>query len=213
MSSGDKPTQAPPVISRLPSFDPNPSAQFGTEVLRDAGAAFALIGRVALWTLAPKVPAEFTKDVDFAVPEHAIEAIKRVLAERGVTARPLNIGGLGIRHENLRVDFIDRHEGGLAPLFSEAIAEAERAGARLPVFDTTVPVVTAEYFLAMKLVSGEDKDEIQALQILRGLPSLDLKKTTDILRRHGGVGSANRLGALARRAGRPDAPPDYSNSG
>jgi hypothetical protein len=196
----------------LPAFDPNPSARFGHEVLSEIGADFALIGKVALWALLPPREHELTKDVDFAVRREAIEPLRAALARRGVPARPLAIGGVAVRHGEIRVDFIDRREGGLASLFEEAITAA-KDGPRADAGGATVPVAPAEYLVALKVVTGEDRDEADAVRILRALPGLDLTHTRDIVRRHGGPAGANRLDALARRAGRADARPEYRNSG
>jgi hypothetical protein len=196
---------------RLPDFDPKPSARFAVEVLTEAGFPYALVGRVALWSLLPDQDVGFTKDVDFAVPRQAAEGVARALARRGITPRPLPIGGWGVREADLRVDFIDRREGGLDSLYLEAIDEAQRSGGRADIGGATVPVVIAEHLVAMKIVAGEDRDESDAVQLLGGLPGIDLARVRDIVRRHGGPGSANRLDALARRAGRADARPTYRN--
>jgi hypothetical protein len=197
----------------LPSFDPKPSARFGLEVLTEVGQPFALIGKVAIWAHLPPDLHEFTKDVDFAVPARAIEPIKAALARRGIVPRLLSIGGLAVREGELRVDFIDRHEGGLAALFEEAIADAARRGPLAEVGGGTVPVVGAGYLVALKVVTGEDRDEADAVKLLRRIPSIDLARTRELIQRHGGSSGANRLDALARRAGRPDARPEYRNGG
>lgn len=201
----------PPVT--LPAFDPAPSARFGRDVLVEVGEPFALIGKVAMWTVLPPEVHDLTKDVDFAVPSRALEPLRAALAGRGIAPKPLSIGGLAVRHDDIRVDFIDRSEGGLAGLFEEAIADAQLHGGRAALGDESVAVVTAEYLVAMKLVTGEDRDEADAVRLLRGIPGLDLRRARDIVLRHGGPAGANRLDALARRAGRPDARPEYRNSG
>ena len=207
----ERPKTSVPI--ELPAFDPRPSARFGADVLREAGQPFALIGKVAVWAHLPPGAHEFTKDVDFAVPEGAIEPIKAVLARRGIVPRPLPIGGLAVREADVRVDFIDRHEGGLGALFEEAIADAERQGILAAVGGGTVPVIAADYLVVLKIVTGEDKDEADVVNLLRRLPSLDLVRTRGLVLRHGGTAGANRLDALARRAGRPDARPAYRNGG
>jgi hypothetical protein len=197
----------------LPAFDPKPSARFGLEILTEAGASFALIGKVAMWAHLPEEQHEFTKDVDFAVPPESIEPIRAALARRQIVPRELPIGGLGVRHGDLRVDFIDRRTGGLDHLYTEAIDDALKHGSEADVGGDTVPVVAPEYLVAMKIAAAEDRDEAHAVQLLHVLSDLDLGRTREILGRLGGPVAANRLDALARRAGRPDARPDYRNSG
>lgn len=201
------------IPTELPAFDPRPSARFGLEILREVGQPFALIGKVAMWIHLPPEAQDFTKDVDFAVPVRAIEPIKAALAGRGIVPRTLPIGGLGVREGEIRVDFIDRREGGLGSLFEEAIADAERHGPLAAVPGGNAPVVAAEYLVALKMVTGEDRDETDAVKLLRRLPGIDLARTRELILRHGGTAGANRLDALARRAGRPDARPEYRNGG
>ena len=210
-SSGQGATPEAPVT--LPTFDPNPSALFAVGLLKGAGAQFALIGKVAMWALLPPSAHEYTKDVDFAVRREAIEPLRAALARLGIVAKRLSIGGLAVREAEIRVDFIDRSEGGLASLFEEAIDDAIQGGRRAQVGNETIPVVGPEYLVALKVVTGEDRDEHDAVRILRALPELDLLRAREIVLRHGGPGSANRLDALARRAGRADARPEYRNSG
>ncbi|MBI5488928.1 MAG: hypothetical protein HY905_16460 [Deltaproteobacteria bacterium] len=202
-----------PVPIELPFFDPKPSARFGAEILGETGQPFALIGKIAMWAHLPPAAQEFTKDVDFAVPLRAIEPIKAALARRGIAARPLSIGGLAVREGEIRVDFIDRHEGGLGALFEEAITDAARLGVVAGVGTGSVPVAGAEYLVALKVVTGEDKDETDAVKLLRRIPTIDLARTRALILRHGGTAGANRLDALARRAGRPDARPEERNGG
>jgi hypothetical protein len=210
----EKPSGRPtPPAIELPAFDPNPSARFGYDVLTETGARFALIGKVAMWVLLPAAEHEFTKDADFAVPASAVEPLRALLSRRGIAARTLPIGGLAVRHGQIRVDFIDWHEGGLGGLDEEAIAEAERSGGRAEVEGASIPVVTAEYLVALKVAAAEERDQEHAVRLLRSLPELDLRRTREILARHGGPVGANLLDALARKAGRPDARPEYRNSG
>ncbi len=211
MSSEGK--REPGPVVELPSFDPNPSARFAHEILTELEFPYALIGKVAMWAILQPDQHEFTKDVDFAVPLRAIEPIRAALIARGMTPRPLSIGGLGVREGEIRVDFIDRREGGLSALYEEAISEAQSRGSLARVGEAHIQVVSPEYLVALKVVTGEDRDEADAVRLLGALPRMDLARTRDIISRHGGPGSANRLDALARRAGRPDARREYRNSG
>jgi hypothetical protein len=60
----------------LPAFDPKPSARFAHELLTEVEARYALIGPLGLWVHLPQEQHEFTKDIDVAVPESAIEPLK-----------------------------------------------------------------------------------------------------------------------------------------
>lgn len=197
----------------LPHFDPNPSAKFGLELLTELGVPHALIGRVAMWALMPNEPQEYTKDVDFAVPLRAAELLKAALARRGIVARPISIGGWAVREGDIRVDFIDRRVGELNRLFEEAIDEAERHGQRAEVGGNELPVVPAEYLVALKVVAAERRDRHDAVRLIKAIKELDLHRTREIIQRHGGPGAANLLDSLARDAGHADARPEYRNSG
>ena len=199
--------------SALPTFDPNPSAKFGSDLLASEGVPFALIGRIAIWALLPEEQHEFTKDVDFAVPLHFREPIRAALVRRNITPRDLPIGGLAVREGEIKVDFIDRREGGLTGLYEEAIAAASRSSWRTTVSGNEIPVAPPEYLLALKVVAAERKDQDDAIRLLRALPELDLRQAREIVFRHGGPGSANLLDTLAREAGRTDARPEYRNGG
>jgi hypothetical protein len=197
----------------LPSFDPKDSIRFAHELLTEAGVEFALIGKLAMWVYLPSRAHTITKDADFAVPRSATRRIAARLAARGIRPRPLSIGGLGVRHGDVRVDFIDRREGGLAPLYEEAVRKARGRRAVGRAGGVRVAVVPVEYLVAMKVVAAEEKDQNDAVELLKTLPRIDLALARDILRRHGGSVAVNLLDALARRAGRPDARPEYRNSG
>ena len=77
----------------------------------------------------------------------------------------------------------------------------------------TLPVVTPEHLVAMKVVSAERVDQKDAIRLLKTIESIDLHKTRSIVTRHGGPVAGNLLDVLAREAGHPDARPEYRNSG
>ncbi len=211
MSKGKDKINSEPSVG-LPRFDPNPSAQFAIDVLREINTPFALIGRIAIWALLPEEEHEFTKDIDFAVPLRAIEPLRSALIQRGIIPKDLTIGGLGVRSKTIRVDFIDRREGGLNALFEEAIKHALPPGINKAT-GLELPVVSPEYLVALKVVAAEEKDQKDAIRIIRALPELDLLRTRAIVFQHGGPGSANLLDVLARQAGHKQARGDYRNSG
>jgi hypothetical protein len=145
-----------------------------------------------------------TKDADLAVPLGAAEKAADALRAPTAEVRPLRIGGVGVRDASrgLRIVFIDQrfHFG---RLFQEAIGEARASGRKARVGATEVSLVSLEYLLAMKLVSGEPKDEIDARRILQR-EELRYDDARSIVEQHLGAASANRLDALARETGRPE---------
>lgn len=190
-------------IQRVEAFDPGPSVAAAQDALDPLGVPYALIGGLALdaWGI-PRA----TKDADVAVPVGAAERAAERLVGDGVETRPLRIGGVGLRDavHGLRIDFIDRRID-FARLFAEAIDEARTSGRRVQVGTRQVPLVSLEHLLAMKLVSGEPKDDIDARRLLQ-LERLDYARAREIVARHLGPASANRLDALAREVGRPEVP-------
>jgi hypothetical protein len=71
------------------------------------------------------------------------------------------------------------------------------------VGEREVSLVSLEYLVAMKLVSGEPKDEIDVRRLLQR-QELRYQDARAIVEQHLGAASANRLDALAREAGRPE---------
>ena len=138
----------------LPRFDPNPSARFASELLLGEGVPHALIGRIAMWALLPSDQHEFTEDVDFAVPLRFTEPLRAALVRRNIIPRDLPIGGLAVREGEIKVDFIDRRDGGLNGLFEETIEAANRFGTRAKVAGTQIPVAPPEYLLALKTAAA-----------------------------------------------------------
>jgi hypothetical protein len=191
------------IVGEVQPFDPGPSVAAAATVLAEQGAAFALIGGLALeaWGI-PRA----TKDADFAVPVGAAETAAAGLRGPATEVRPLRIGGVGVRdhQRGLRIDLVDRRFHFTA-LFQEAIQEAAASGRKARVGATAVSLVSLEFLLAMKLVSGEPNDEIDARRILQR-QQLRYGDARAIVERHLGVASANRLDAMAREAGRPEMP-------
>jgi hypothetical protein len=189
------------VVGEVEAFDPGPSVAAAVEALSEIAARCALIGGLALdaWGI-PRA----TRDVDLAVPVGAAEPAAERIRRPATEVRPLLIGGVAVREpeRNLRIDLIDRrfHFGAL---FADAIAEAAAAGRRARVGGVEIPLVSLEHLLAMKMVSGEPKDEIDARRIL-GLDRLDYPAARNLIERFLGPATANRLDALARETGRPE---------
>ena len=199
--SGGGPAPPSSIVGEVQPFDPGPSVAAAAAALAEQGADFALIGGFALeaWGI-PRA----TKDVDLAVPVGAAEKAAEALRGPATEVRPLRIGGVGLRdsQRGLRIDLVDRRFH-FASLFHDAIQEAHASGRKTRVGVQEVSLVSLEFLLAMKLVSGEPKDEIDARRILQR-EELCYRDARDITERHLGAASANRLDALARDAGRPE---------
>jgi hypothetical protein len=188
-------------VGEVRPFDPGPSVAAAATVLRSQGTEFALIGGLALdaWGI-PRA----TKDADFAVPVGAAERAAETLRGPGSDVRPLRIGGVGIRDpaRGLRIDLVDRRFH-FAALFRAAIDEARAARRKARVGAEEVSLASLEFLLAMKLVSGEAKDEVDVRRILER-EELRYLEARAIVEQHLGAASANRLDALAREVGRPE---------
>lgn len=191
------------MVGSISPFDPSASVRAAVAALSATGAPFALIGGLALeaWGIA-----RATKDADFAVPVGCAEKAADELAAENVERRRLRIGGVAVRDDarNLRIDFIDRRVH-LAELFRQAIEEASAARRVTAVRELEVPLVSLEHLLAMKMASGEPKDDADVRRILR-LEELDYGKARTIVDEHLGFATANRLDTMARDAGRPEVP-------
>ena len=199
--SGGDDKRAENIIGEIQPFDPSPSVTAAAAAIEQQGAGFALIGGLALeaWGI-PRA----TKDADFAVPVGIAELAAEALRAPTTEIRPLRIGGVGIRDSKrgLRIDLVDRRFH-FAALFRDAIREANESGRKARVGNHDVTLVSLEFLLAMKLVSGEPKDDIDARRILQR-EELQYATARTIVESHLGAASANRLDALAREVGRPE---------
>jgi hypothetical protein len=191
------------VIATIEGFDPGPSAHAAVTALQAQGAHYALIGGLALeaWGIA-----RATRDIDFAVRVGDAEGAAARLQTNG---NPLRIGGVGVRDaaRKLAIDFVDRRFE-FRSLFEDALEEARGSGRVVVVAAREIPLVSREFLLAMKLVSGEHKDDADARRLL-ALPELEYRAARQIVHRHLGAAAANRLDTLAREIGRSDAPRRY----
>lgn len=197
----------------LPTFDPQPSLEFGSKLLSELHVDHALIGKVAMWFwLENPADHEHTKDVDFAVPSGAIPAITQKLQSlRDVTTSPLPIGGINASDEthHIRTDFIDRSSdewGDLHPLYRDAIDEALRSEDRA----SGAPVASPEHLVAMKLGAGTDKNERDAIRLLAKVEDLDVDHVRGLVRKFLGPAAIGRLEECIRRAGHPKARRAYT---
>jgi hypothetical protein len=196
----------------LPAFDPVPSARFGVEILERSKSRRALIGRVAMWYwLDDEADHEYTKDVDFAVPQASVPSILQVLHQTGAEVSQLTIGGVHARmpRQGIRADFIDRSSeewGNLQPLYLDAIRAAE---AQDDLFEGS-PVAPPEHIVAMKLAAGTDKDERDAIRLIAKVKDLDVEATRSLVRKFLGPGLLGRFEECLRRAGHPLARRAYS---
>lgn len=180
-------------------FDPNPSLRFALKLFLKTGISrFALIGKLAMWVyMEDESQHEYTKDVDFAVFLRESGKIEAELSGQGSEYKHLRIGGIGIREKGINIDFIDRRLHGVDSLFGEAI---EQASGEVYVDDTRIPVVSLEHLIAMKIVSGEPKDDNDIRKLLN-LENVIYKKARDITEKHLGMITAERLDVFAREAG------------
>ncbi len=183
-----------------PFFDPNPSINFALELLSKAGLSqYALIGKLAMWIhIDDESQHEFTKDVDFAVLLKDASHIEEEASRQGVNYKHLYIGGIAIRdfdgETQINVDFIDRRLDRIDPLYAKAIEEA------VEIRGKSLSVVSLEYLIAMKAVSGEEKDD-KDLKLLLSLNKANYQKVRDIVENYLGPVTARRLDVFAREAG------------
>lgn len=184
----------------LQSFDPNPSIERAVELLEAAQVPFALAGRLAVWAAVPADDHELTKDVDFAVPHGRIQDVERAAADAGFQLQPLSIGGFGIRAGDVRVDFIDRRVD-FEALFTDAVAQAAIQDRRVQTTSgKAVPIVPPEYLVAMKLATGDPRDERDVERLLtRSHVPYDVIR--EVARQYLGPAGANRLDYIGARVG------------
>ncbi len=198
------------VIKQIPSFDPNKSLKAALSILKKSGIQdFALIGRIATWVFLPIDQHQFTKDVDLAVLTTDLYKIEKALKREGVKVYQLPIGGVAVRETEFVVDFIDRRLDGLDILFKDAIAHAQR---EVEIFGECVPVVSIDYLITMKLVSGEPKDDLDVKSLLR-VKDVNYDNLRQLVKQYLGAATANRLDVFAREVGLLPPRGSYKDSG
>jgi len=82
------------------------------------------------------------------------DIIEKQASAQGLNYNYLHIGGIGIREKGINIDFIDRRLHKIDRLFGEAI---ENAYGEVFVDENKNPVVSLDYLIAMKMVSGEPR--------------------------------------------------------
>jgi len=184
---------------KFKTFDPNPSLKYALQLLEEATITkYSLIGKLAMWVyLEDESQHQYTKDVDFAILLNDSKKLEEVITKKGIPFQILLIGGIAIRDQGINIDFIDRRLHGVQSLFSEAISNSSF---EVAVDQYKIPVVSLEYLIAMKIVSGEPKDDSD-LKLLLSLQNFNYKKSREIVEKFLGPITAERLDVFARDAG------------
>ena len=159
------------------------------ELAKTQRVRVALIGGAALQLHGSD---RLTKDIDFAADAEVggIEVIGS-----------LDFGGVeGRTHSGVPVDLVVRDDD-YRQLYEEALDHS------VCVEDLPLPVVTPEYLIAMKMVAGRGKDEVD-LEFLVAESGADLAKAREIIKRHLGPYAADEFDCLVdesewRRSRRP----------
>lgn len=201
--------------SQLPVFDPTPSGRFVHDVLNETGVNGVLIGRLAVWLyLSSEKKQAFTKDMDIAVTREGLHRIRKWLMDRGIRYVDLAIGGINVeRPENVNVDFITRScdFGDFSPLFEDAVKCAAENGDSIEVGEGRLVVVSPEHLTAMKIGTGEKKDEEDA-EALLGDADIRIDATRTLISGYLGPGSLSRFEVMLRKIGHPEAKTVYRRS-
>jgi hypothetical protein len=117
------------------------------EKAKAEGVDAALVGGFAMRAYGSK---RLTEDIDLAVTK---------LPSFARDGDPISIGGTSVKFEGVEIDFIKRNDEYKA-LYSAAISKAKVH----PEFG--VKVVSPEYLVAMKMVAGRQKDELDLYFLL-----------------------------------------------
>lgn len=213
------PKKEKPIRLSLPVFDPNPSVRFASEVLKETKCQGALIGRIAIWAWIKNASEQaFTKEVDIAISRAAQPALRAFLLAKGLQLRELSIGGFNAYDPkaSINIDFIDRFGewGDLSALFQEAIEAASNAEEKVEVGEGSLLLTPTRYLIAMKLGTGERKDEEDARRLLSEA-FFEVEALRQIVSKHLGAAGIGRLEAILREIGHPEArkKQNYKDSG
>jgi hypothetical protein len=120
----------------------------------------------------------FTKDVDF---------VASALLDGLIVVAPLGFGGAQcMTNDGVPVDLIVRDDD-YAGLYDAALLAAIR------VEDVPVPVISADFMVALKLAAGRDKDLLDLKFLLLESTDVNYESARSIVRQHLGVFAANEL--------------------
>jgi hypothetical protein len=162
-------------------------ARLVARVADEAGVKAVLIGRYAIWTfLGRREPGRKTKDLDVAVRRVDLEVVRRWMGRQGFPFRNLSIGGVNIRFEEsrLNVDFIDRSDplmGDFGGLFTAAV---DASSETVEIGGLDIPLVPLPYLVAMKFLTGDDKDRKDVLTLLEARPDTDVDLVRKLFHQH-----------------------------
>ncbi|MCP4350725.1 MAG: hypothetical protein GY795_35095 [Desulfobacterales bacterium] len=194
----------------LPEFNPKKSGNFVAGILEKLGIRGVLIGRLAVWAWLPDNSERqaYTKDLDVAVTKAGLSDIKNYFRNRGYEVRELLIGGINVKDDkDINVDFIDRSSiewADYSPLFEEAINEAVNSGRKITVGDKDIYLVSVEYLIAMKLATGERKDEDDAAILLKDTDDIKIKELRLVISKYLGAAGRTRFEIILRDIGHKD---------
>ena len=169
-----------------------------------------LIGRLAVWAWLPENSEKqaYTKDLDVAVTKADLFDIRNYFRSRDYEVRELLIGGINIKDDkDINVDFIDRSSiewADYSPLFEDAINEAADSDRKITVGDKDIYLVSVEYLIAMKLATGERKDEDDATILLKDIDDIDIKELRPVISKYLGSAGRTRFEIILRDIGHKD---------
>jgi hypothetical protein len=181
-------------------FDAEKSLLAGLAILREARAAYALAGRLAVWCYVPAEGQGLTKDVDFAVPYGRTRDLAVIASDKGYKVKSLDIGGCGVRASGIAIDFIDRHPH-LSELFADAVRAARRQRKRLRIGPFAAPVVPRDHLICMKLAIFDAKDDRDVTELLKVTPPRSYSRLRSLVAKYHGFVGVQRLDQIARSAG------------
>jgi hypothetical protein len=202
----------PSVSTRKSIFRSRLRGRFVHEVLKETGVNGVLIGRLAVWVcLSSEKKQLFTKDMDIAVTREGLHRIRKWLKDRDIRYLDSAIGGLNVeRPGQISVDFITRScdFGDFSPLFEDATQDAVENGVRIEVGKGRLTVVSPEHLSAMKIGTGEKKDEEDAEALLVDA-DIRVEVVRSLIATHLGPGTLSRFEVMLRKMGHPDAKAAY----
>jgi len=150
----------------------------------------------------------YTKDLDIAVAKANLFEIRKYFRNKKYEITELSIGGINVKTgKDINVDFIDRSSiewADYSLMFEEAINEAVSSDRKISVGDKDLCLVSVEYLVAMKLATGERKDEDDAKILLTEIDDIDIKGLRTIISEYLGAAGRTRFEIILRDIGHKD---------
>ena len=190
----------------VPHWDPALSSQVAALATAELAVDAMLIGRLAVYAwIGARGEPRYTKDLDLAVRQRDVVALRAWAVRANYTVRSLPIGGVQVTDTSgdVHIDFIDRTSieyGNLGPLIESALDTAQQIDLKADVRGQHHWLCPLAALCALKFAAGRPKDE-DDLRALVALPECDVPAVRRLIGQHMGPFSLAGFDRFLERSG------------